>query len=55
MTVTVSERDEDAFLAFVLDLAREEMAPSLVLPDESDEATEVRHVRSAAPRERIPR
>ena len=38
MTVTVSEREEQAFLAYVLELARKE-APSQVRQDESDETT----------------
>ena len=46
MTVTVSERDEDAFLAFILDLARKEMASSAGQGE--DEATEVRPVSGGA-------
>lgn len=51
MTVTVSEREEQAFLDFILDLARKEMASSV--RQDSDEATEVR--RELALGERIAR
>lgn len=40
--MTVSERDEDAFLDYILDLARKEMASSAGQGE--DEATEVRPV-----------
>ena len=51
--MTVSERDEWSFLDYIIELARKEMASSAGQGE--DEATEVRHVRIAAPRERIPR
>lgn len=50
--MTVDERTEEAFLDFILDLARKEMASSAGQGE--DEATEVRPV-SGAPRERIAR
>lgn len=52
MTTIVSEREEQAFLDYILELARKEMASSV--RQDSDEATEVRPV-SGAPRERIAR
>lgn len=44
--MTVSERDEDAFLDYILDLARKEMASSAGQGE--DEATEVRPVSGGA-------
>ena len=35
MTVTVSEREEQAFLDYILELARKEMAAARVRQDES--------------------
>ena len=52
MTTIVSEREEGAFLDYILELARKEMASSAGQGE--DEATEVRPV-SGAPRERIAR
>lgn len=53
MTVTVSEREEQAFLDYILDLARKEMASSV--GQDSDEATEVRPVSWGRQVERIAR
>lgn len=48
MTTIVSEREEQAFLDYLLDLARKEMASSV--GQDSDEATEVRPVSGALSR-----
>ncbi len=46
MAVTVSEREEQAFLDYILELARKEMASSAGQGE--DEATEVRPVSGGA-------